>query len=101
MSNTTPSNVNRNEDRAAELRKKAGRSRILIIGRANSGKTTILQKICKTDENPDIFNSKGEKVRSMSLLSLTDRKSVSTRSTLMLLNHLLGFACPSHINLVV
>ena len=101
MSNTTPSNVNRNEDRAAELRKKAGRFRILIIGRANSGKTTILQKICKTDENPDIFNSKGEKVRSMSLLSLTDRKSVS-RSTLMLSNHLLGFARPtSHINLVV
>ena len=101
MSNTTPSNVNRNEDRGEELREKAGRFRILIIGRANSGKTTILQKICKTDENPDIFNSKGEKVRSMSLLSLINIKFVSTRSTSMLLNHLLGFACPSDINLVV
>jgi septin family protein len=62
MSNSTPSSVKRNDERAQKLRKKAGRFRILIIGRANSGKTTILQKICKTDENPEIFNSEGEKV---------------------------------------
>jgi septin family protein len=62
MSNSTPSSVNRNDKRAQELREKARRFRILIIGRANSGKTTILQKICKTDENPEIFNNKGEKV---------------------------------------
>jgi septin family protein len=70
MSNSAQSSVNRNEDRAQELRKKAGRFRILIIGRANSGKTTILQKICKTDESPEIFNSKGEKVRYLSVLCL-------------------------------
>lgn len=70
MSKPTSSSVNRNEDRAEELRKKAGRFRILIVGRANSGKTTILQKICKTDENPDIFTSKGEKVHCMSVLCL-------------------------------
>jgi hypothetical protein len=62
MSNSTPSSINRNDKRAQELREKAGRFRILIIGRANSGKTTILQKICKTNEKPEIFNSKGEKV---------------------------------------
>jgi hypothetical protein len=29
--------------------------RVLIIGRANSGKTTILQKVCDTAEKPKIF----------------------------------------------
>jgi septin family protein len=101
MSNSTPSDVNRNEDRAEELRKKAGRFRILIIGRANSGKTTILQKICKTDENPDIFNGKGEKVRRMCLYYVSYILLVSIRSISMSLNHLNGLACPSHINMVV
>ncbi|KAG1744533.1 uncharacterized protein EDB91DRAFT_1335536 [Suillus paluster] len=37
------------------------RFRILIIGRANAGKTTILQRVCNTQENPEIYNSTGEK----------------------------------------
>ncbi|KAG1882420.1 hypothetical protein F4604DRAFT_1744011, partial [Suillus subluteus] len=41
------------------------RFRILVIGRANAGKTTILQRICKTRENPEIYNSPEEKVRNM------------------------------------
>jgi GTPase SAR1 family protein len=45
------------------LREKFKRFRILIIGRANAGKTTILQRVCKTRENPEIYNSAGEKVR--------------------------------------
>jgi septin family protein len=65
MSNSTPSNINPDDKHAQELRRKAGRFRILIIGRANSGKTTILQKICKTDEKPEIYGSKGEKVHCM------------------------------------
>jgi 50S ribosomal subunit-associated GTPase HflX len=44
------------------LRETAGRFRVLIIGRANAGKTTILQKVCKTAENPDIFDAEGHKV---------------------------------------
>jgi GTPase SAR1 family protein len=48
-----------------KLRKKFERFRILIIGRANAGKTTILQKVCKAREIPEIFNSTGEKVRNM------------------------------------
>jgi GTPase SAR1 family protein len=36
--------------------------RVLIIGRANSGKTTILQKLCNTTEQPEIFDSKGNKI---------------------------------------
>ncbi|KIK15836.1 hypothetical protein PISMIDRAFT_686942 [Pisolithus microcarpus 441] len=35
---------------------------ILVMGRANAGKTTILQRVCNTTDNPEIFNGKGEKV---------------------------------------
>ncbi|KAG0699590.1 hypothetical protein DFH29DRAFT_774975, partial [Suillus ampliporus] len=38
---------------------------ILIIGRANAGKTTILKRVCNTWENPEIRNSAGEKVHIM------------------------------------
>ncbi|KAG2121425.1 hypothetical protein DEU56DRAFT_746649 [Suillus clintonianus] len=52
---------------SSEIKKKINRFRILIIGRANAGKTTILQRVCNTKENPEIFNSAGEKVRIMML----------------------------------
>ena len=45
------------------LREKFGRFRILIIGRANAGKTTILRGICNTTENPEIYDGEGNKVR--------------------------------------
>ncbi|KAG1731661.1 GTP-binding protein [Suillus paluster] len=44
------------------LRETFGRFRVLILGRANAGKTTILQKVCNTAENPEIYNAKGDKV---------------------------------------
>ncbi|KAH9051714.1 hypothetical protein EDB87DRAFT_1571155, partial [Lactarius vividus] len=37
--------------------------RVLIIGRANAGKTSILQRICETTESPVIYRG-GEEVRS-------------------------------------
>ncbi|KAG2052575.1 hypothetical protein BDR06DRAFT_957630 [Suillus hirtellus] len=46
----------------SEIREKIGRFRILVIGRANAGKTTILQRVCNTRENPEIYNSAGEKI---------------------------------------
>lgn len=39
-----------------------GRFRILVIGRSNAGKTTLLQRICNTTELPEVFNSEGEKI---------------------------------------
>ncbi|KAL4072629.1 hypothetical protein V8B97DRAFT_325823 [Scleroderma yunnanense] len=39
-----------------------GHFRILVIGRSNAGKTTILQRVCNTTELPEIFNTKGEKI---------------------------------------
>ena len=38
------------------------RFRILVIGRANAGKTTILQRVCNTTEQPKIFNREGHEV---------------------------------------
>ncbi|KAI6016094.1 GTP-binding protein [Pisolithus microcarpus] len=36
--------------------------RILVMGRANAGKTTILQRVCNTTDNPEITDGKGNKV---------------------------------------
>ncbi|KAI6012773.1 hypothetical protein F5J12DRAFT_912106 [Pisolithus orientalis] len=38
------------------------RFRILVMGRANAGKTTILQRVCNTTDQPEIFNAEGQKV---------------------------------------
>ena len=40
-----------------------GRFRILLVGRSNCGKTTLLQRICYATEPPEVYNSKGEKVK--------------------------------------
>ncbi|KAG1782011.1 hypothetical protein EV702DRAFT_501053 [Suillus placidus] len=45
-----------------DLRERIGRFRVLIIGRANAGKTTILRKVCDTTEDPEIYDTKGKKI---------------------------------------
>jgi GTPase SAR1 family protein len=40
--------------------------RVLVLGRANAGKTTILQRVCETTESPKIYRGGedlGEEVR--------------------------------------
>jgi len=64
----------------AEVRKhfeRIGHFRILVLGRSNAGKTTLLQRVCNTKELPEIYNAKGEKVNYLILpyhmsLRLTD-----------------------------
>ncbi|KAN0092709.1 hypothetical protein V8E55_003493 [Tylopilus felleus] len=51
-----------------KLKEKFGCFRILIIGRANAGKTTILRGICDTTENPEIYDGKGNKVSEVSVV---------------------------------
>lgn len=49
-------------ERYQEIRGTFDRFRILIIGRRNSGKTTVLQRVCDTTEKPEIINKKGKQV---------------------------------------
>ncbi|KAG1833012.1 hypothetical protein EV424DRAFT_1011566 [Suillus variegatus] len=37
--------------------KKIGRFRILVIGRASAGNTTVLSRVCNTPENPTIYSA--------------------------------------------
>jgi hypothetical protein len=53
------------EAQDSDLRKMIGQFRVLIIGRRNAGKTTILRKVCDTTDNPEIYDTNGKKVRSM------------------------------------
>ncbi|KAL4072043.1 era-like GTP-binding protein [Scleroderma citrinum] len=39
-----------------------GHFRVLVIGRSNAGKTTLLQRVCNSIELPEVTNSKGGKV---------------------------------------
>jgi len=47
--------VTMDPDEAAKLRAKYTRFRILVIGRANAGKTTLLKRVCNTTEEPSIY----------------------------------------------
>jgi GTPase SAR1 family protein len=51
-----------NSNSTEEIKDKCRKFRVLIIGRANAGKTTILQRVCDTIEDPEIYNKEGEKV---------------------------------------
>ena len=54
--------IERQQRRAENVRRRTKRFRVLIIGRANAGKTTILQRVCNTTEQPKIFNREGHEV---------------------------------------
>ena len=41
------------------------RFRILVIGRANAGKTTLLQRVCNTTEDPCIYNKNNRNLVSL------------------------------------
>jgi len=43
-------------EEAAELRAKYTQFRILVIGRANAGKTTLLKRVCNTTDEPSIYD---------------------------------------------
>ncbi|KAG2051852.1 hypothetical protein BDR06DRAFT_938403, partial [Suillus hirtellus] len=51
--------------KAQDLRRMIRRFRVLIMGRANAGKMTILQKVCNTADQPEIYDPNGKKVRVM------------------------------------
>ena len=48
-----------------DLRAKYTRFRILVIGRANSGKTTLLQRVCNTTNDPCIYDKENKNLVSV------------------------------------
>ena len=54
--------IKRQQRRAQNIRDLTPHFRVLVIGRANAGKTTILQRVCNTTEQPKIFNQEGHEV---------------------------------------
>ena len=50
---------------AAEIRNECPQFRVLVIGKANAGKTTILRKVCnaKPDAKPVIYDAEGKRVK--------------------------------------
>ncbi|KAG6810268.1 hypothetical protein H0H92_012620 [Tricholoma furcatifolium] len=51
-------NVTISMEEAAKLRAKYTHFRILVIGRANAGKTTLLKRVCNTEEDP-VYKRRG------------------------------------------
>ncbi|KAJ7891638.1 GTP-binding protein [Mycena olivaceomarginata] len=51
-----------NMDKSIDLRHKIRHFNVLVIGRANAGKTTLLKRVCNSIEDPEIFNPRGEKI---------------------------------------
>ncbi|KAG6805923.1 hypothetical protein H0H92_013385 [Tricholoma furcatifolium] len=45
---------------AAKLRAKYKHFRVLVIGCANAGKTTLLKRVCNTTEDPCIYDGQNE-----------------------------------------
>jgi GTPase SAR1 family protein len=50
---------------AEQIRAECPQFRILIIGKANAGKTTILRKVCnaKPDAKPIVYDAEGKEVK--------------------------------------
>jgi predicted GTPase len=59
---TMASQSNKSSDEVSRLREECGRFRVLIIGRANAGKTTICQKMCNETDPPVVYDRNGKEV---------------------------------------
>ncbi|KAJ7508206.1 hypothetical protein B0H11DRAFT_67518 [Mycena galericulata] len=44
------------------LRSKCKHFRVLVMGRPNAGKTTLLKKVCDSTKDPEIFNPRGKRL---------------------------------------
>ncbi|KAF5345973.1 hypothetical protein D9756_010901 [Leucocoprinus leucothites] len=61
--------------------------RVLIIGRANAGKTSILQRVCDTTESPAIYRRKGSKKERIQLDPSMDRGEHEIDDEIVFSNH--------------
>ena len=61
---TIPNEPHRKMGNTQSHRTPVTQFRVLVIGRANAGKTSILQRVCETTESPTIYRG-NEEVRNM------------------------------------
>ncbi|KZP22820.1 hypothetical protein FIBSPDRAFT_919288 [Athelia psychrophila] len=60
----------------ADINQYSNRIRILIIGRANAGKTTILQKVCGATKLPEVFDVDGNRIEKGNFLTPSHDRGV-------------------------
>ncbi|KAF8184130.1 hypothetical protein K438DRAFT_1598907 [Mycena galopus ATCC 62051] len=51
------------DDSILGIRSKCPHFRILVIGRANAGKTTLLKRVCNSVKEPEIYDENGKKIK--------------------------------------
>ncbi|KXN83935.1 hypothetical protein AN958_00799 [Leucoagaricus sp. SymC.cos] len=61
--------------------------RVLIIGRANAGKTSILQRVCDTTQSPEIYRRVGWQQELVQLDPTKDRGEHNITDELIFTNH--------------
>lgn len=61
--------------------------RVLIIGRANAGKTSILQRVCETTESPKIYRVSGGRREEVHLDPTIERGNHNIEDELIFTNH--------------
>ncbi|KAJ7897403.1 hypothetical protein B0H13DRAFT_1718538 [Mycena leptocephala] len=61
------------EDSIIGIRNECSRFRILVIGRANAGKTTLLKRVCNSVEEPKIYDEDGKKIEAKILKESMNR----------------------------
>ncbi|KAG2134465.1 hypothetical protein DEU56DRAFT_809213 [Suillus clintonianus] len=74
-------------DSSKIIREKFNRVRILIIGRANAGKTTILQRLCNSREKPEVYNRAGKKIDASVLQRSRERGDFDIENGLVFRNY--------------
>ncbi|KDQ10084.1 hypothetical protein BOTBODRAFT_36512 [Botryobasidium botryosum FD-172 SS1] len=60
--------------------------RVLIIGRANAGKTTILRALCGTNEEPEVYDRKGHKIGALRAAAHSIRDTITGRGSSAILS---------------
>ncbi|KAH9057744.1 hypothetical protein EDB87DRAFT_988840 [Lactarius vividus] len=61
--------------------------RVLIIGRANAGKTSILQRVCDTTDSPIVYRGTGWDRKKVTLDPSMDRGEHTIEDELVFSNH--------------
>lgn len=57
-----PATFHMDPEKAKKYLENIEKFRILVIGRGNAGKTTILQRVCNSVDEPDVFDGEGNKI---------------------------------------